>query len=59
MDHLAMFFLIISLLSAVYYSTAAKHSECGPAGRCYTVNTHFGSFKQTRCVPCKQRPKSH
>ncbi|XP_033154074.1 uncharacterized protein LOC117136998 [Drosophila mauritiana] len=57
MDKASMVFLIISLLSMIYYSTAPTHPDCGPAGRCYTVNKHFGSFRQTRCVPCKYRPK--
>ncbi|XP_039229097.1 uncharacterized protein LOC120321195 [Drosophila yakuba] len=55
MDHLSLLFLIICLMSVLHCSTAPTHPDCGPAGRCYTVNSHFGSFRQTRCVPCKRR----
>ncbi|XP_017124845.1 uncharacterized protein LOC108144460 [Drosophila elegans] len=48
-------FLLITLLSILYCAGAPKHPDCGPAGRCYTVNALFGSFKQTRCVPCKMK----
>ncbi|XP_043645860.1 uncharacterized protein LOC122615070 [Drosophila teissieri] len=57
MDQLSLFFLIISLMSVLHCSTAPTHPDCGPMGRCYTVNMHFGKFRQTRCVPCK-RPRS-
>ncbi|XP_052838298.1 uncharacterized protein LOC128253717 [Drosophila gunungcola] len=55
MDVCSKAFLLITLLSLLYCAGAPKHPDCGPAGRCYTVNALFGSFRQTRCVPCKMK----
>ncbi|XP_016988773.1 uncharacterized protein LOC108051250 [Drosophila rhopaloa] len=57
MDIYLKAFLLITLLSMIYPTRAPTHPDCGPAGRCYTVNKHFGSFRQTRCVPCKKKTK--